>query len=309
MKKTLSVLAILLLFLVLTTGVNAVQAQQEETLETVYDVIKADDRLVSFGMLVDAAALADNLAQDGPFTVFAPTEAAWATFETMKNNTDATLTEILLYHVINGNYTAPNVANLATLPTLLGEHIAFSVQNGTIVLNDSIKVTVTDMPASNGVVHIIDTVLLPPINSLITSPLGSSDMSITEVLANQGNFTTFLDLVDQAGLMSMLADTNTVYTVFAPTDEAFASTSSAMLTQWMANPDELKTILLYHIVGDKLSINQLANDDFIPTLEGRPLILSIDENIQVFINGYPIEQFNIQAQNGVIHSLNQVLTP
>lgn len=309
MKKTLSVLAILLLFLVLTTGVNAVQAQQEETLETIYDVIKADDRLVSFGMLVDAAALADNLAQDGPFTVFAPTEAAWATFETMKNNTDATLTEILLYHVINGNYTAPNVANLATLPTLLGEHIAFSVQNGTIVLNDSIKVTVTDMPASNGVVHIIDTVLLPPINSLITSPLGSSDMSITEVLANQGNFTTFLDLVDQAGLMSMLADTNTVYTVFAPTDEAFASTSSAMLTQWMANPDELKTILLYHIVGDKLSINQLANDDFIPTLEGRPLILSIDENIQVFINGYPIEQFNIQAQNGVIHSLNQVLTP
>lgn len=227
----------------------------------------------------------------------------------MKNNTDATLTEILLYHVINGNYTAPNVANLATLPTLLGEHIAFSVQNGTIVLNDSIKVTVTDMPASNGVVHIIDTVLLPPINSLITSPLGSSDMSITEVLANQGNFTTFLDSVDQAGLMSMLADTNTVYTVFAPTDEAFASTSSAMLTQWMANPDELKTILLYHIVGDKLSINQLANDDFIPTLEGRPLILSIDENIQVFINGYPIEQFNIQAQNGVIHSLNQVLTP
>jgi uncharacterized surface protein with fasciclin (FAS1) repeats len=295
-----------LLVLAVTSG--TAQAE-EQTLTSVYDVIKGDDRLTSFATLVDAAALADNLDNDGPFTIFAPTDEAFAAFEAADTQTDATLTEILLYHVVNGDYSAPDVANLASLPTLLGEHLAFSVQDGTIMLNDAVKVTVMDVAAANGVVHIIDTVLVPPTNSLITSPLGSADMTLTEVLADQGNFSTFLALVEQAGLTSMLEDTNSRYTVFAPTDEAFANVDEDLLNQWMSDNEELKTILLYHITWDQLSINQLANGQYLSTIEGRPLILSTDENIQVHVNGSPIQTFNIIAANGVVHVVDRVLTP
>lgn len=310
MKRNRFLFFVFLFVLGLTANVGVANAQQEENLETVYDVIKADERLASFATLVDAAALADNLNNDGPFTVFAPTEEAWAAFEAQGVDTDATLTEILLYHVVNGDYSAPNVANRASLPTLLGEHVAFTVQDGAIMLNDAAKITVTDMEAANGVVHIVDTVLLPPTNSLLTSPAGSPDATIAEVLADEGDFQTFLSLVEQAGLMDMLEDNNAVYTVFAPTDVAFVNAPQDMVQEWLADPTgALKTILLYHIVGDRLAINQLATDDFVSTLEGRALLMSTDENIQVHVNGFPIQTFNIQASNGVIHSVNQVLTP
>lgn len=309
MKKFKLLLMSLFLALVLTATVRVSQAQQEENLETVYDVIKADARLTSFATLVDAAALADNLDHDGPFTVFAPTDAAFATFEATDSGTNATLTEILLYHVVNGDYSAPNVANLDSLPTLLGEHVDFSVQQGVIMLNDKVSVTITDIEASNGVVHIVDAVLLPPVNSLITSPLGSPDMTIAEVLADDGNFDTFLALAEQAGLTAMLESSTGNYTVFAPTDAAFESADEASLEQWMNDNDALETILMYHIVGDRLSINQLANDNFVTTLEGRPLLMTTDESIQVYANGTPIQEFNIQAANGVIHTVNEVLTP
>lgn len=306
-------LKILLLSLVLTLGLTATvgitQAQQEENLETVYDVIQADERLTSFAALVDAAALADNLDHDGPFTVFAPTDTAFATFEANDVDTDATLTEILLYHVINGDYSAPNVANQDSLPTLLGEHVAFNVEDGVIVLNDTVKVTITDMEASNGVVHMVDAVLLPPTNALVTSPLGSPDMTIAEVLADDGNFETFLALAEQASLTSLLQESNSKYTVFAPTDAAFDNVDEVLLEEWLSDKDALETILLYHIVGDQLSINQLANDSFVSTLEGRAILMTTDESVQVYANGTPIQDFNIQASNGVIHTINEVLTP
>ena len=308
MKQLTTMFLTVMLFLSLTAMAGTVRAE-EQTLTTVYDVIKSDERLTRFAAWVDAAALADNLDKDGPFTVFAPTNEAFAAFDAAATETDATLTQILLYHVINGNYPAPKVAEFDSLPTLLGEHMAFSVQNGEIRLNDAVKITTTDIAAANGVVHIIDAVLIPPTNSLMTSPLGSHDLTIAEVLANEGNFTTFLALAEQAGLTSMLQDTNAMYTVFAPTDEAFATVDPVLLAQWLSNDEELKLILLYHIVGDQLGINQLANGQYLTTMEGRPLVLSTDENIQVHVNGFPIQRFNIVAANGVIHAVGQVLTP
>ena len=83
-----------------------------------------------------------------------------------------------------------------------------------------------------------------------------------------------------------------------------------MIDEWTADPEgALNTILAYHIVTDRLDINQIANDDFLPTLEGRPLIVTAGENKSVFINGYPITTFNMRASNGVIHVVDGVLTP
>jgi transforming growth factor-beta-induced protein len=283
-------------------------AQQEET-QTVWDVIQADERLTDFAMWIEAAGLADNLDNDGPFTVFAPTNAAMADFAAQAATSSATPTEILLYHIMNGQYVGPHVANFSTLPTLLGEQTAIHVESGQILLNDTIKITTTDVAAANGVVHIVDSVLLPPVNSLITTDKGSRGNTVDEVLEADGRFTTFLSLLEKAGMKADLANLSHNYTVFAPTDAAFEELTENQINDWLTELEDIETLLAYHLVTDRLGINQIATDDYIPTAEGRPLIVSLDENKTVFLNNQPLEEFNIIAANGVIHAVGTVLMP
>lgn len=287
------------------------EAEGEES-QTLLAVIQANSQLNDFETLIEAAGLADNLETDGPFTVFAPTNAAMASFEMLSTNSEATVTEILLYHLINGQYTSQDLIAHSTLPTLLGEHVAITVRGGEIILNNMdnpVTITTTDVETENGVIHMVDTVLVPPVNSLITTQRGSRTQTLDEVLAADGRFTTFLSLMETADLEAELANLAHSYTVFAPTDEAFAKLSEEQLDQLLTDREMLNTILSYHLVGDRLSINQIATDDYIPTVEGRPLIVSTDENLQVFLNGQPFADFNILAANGVIHAVDTVLMP
>jgi uncharacterized surface protein with fasciclin (FAS1) repeats len=83
-----------------------------------------------------------------------------------------------------------------------------------------------------------------------------------------------------------------------------------MMESWLSDPGgALNTILSYHIVGDRLSINQIATDEYIPTLEGRALAVTTDEDVQVYLNGRPIQSFNILSTNGVIHVVDEVILP
>jgi transforming growth factor-beta-induced protein len=284
-------------------------AAQTETSQTVMNVIRGNDQLQDFETLIDAVGLADNLEQDGPFTIFAPTNAALANLDVQVANTEATLTEILLYHVVNGRYNGPAVANRSMLPTLLGEEMRVRVQSGEINLDDTVTITTTDLKATNGVVHIVDTILLPPVNSLITADNGSRVDTLNKVLAEDGRFTTFLSLLDSANLDIDLDNPALTYTIFAPTDAAFEKLSDEQMNNLMADPEALETILSYHLIGDMLGINQIATDDYIPTLEGRPLIVTTNNSQQVFINGEQLTTFNIVAANGVVHAVDTVLMP
>lgn len=303
-------------------------AQQDSTpaqqvqLGSVYDVIVADSRLSSFETLVNAAGLANNLDQDGPFTVFAPTNDAWAAYEAMvaeatadDSGTEsaaasATLTQVLLYHIVNGNYPAGVVANRNSVPTLLGEPVSFGSDSQGLMLDDGARIAAADIAASNGVVHIIDTVLLPPVNSVFTSPLGSPEQTIAEVLESDGRFEALLTLMDQAGLMDELRDESGDYTLFAPTDDAFDAIPEEEIGEWLApGNSQFVGFMAYHLVTDRLGINQIATDDLIPTLEGRPLFVTTDDQLQVYLNGHPIQEFNIVASNGVIHVVDSVLMP
>lgn len=284
-------------------------AQTSQANQSLMAVIRNNDQLADFETLVQAAGLADNLDQDGPFTVFAPTNAALANLETVAANADVSVTDILLYHIVNGAYSGSMVANRSTLPTLMGENLNVSVDAGSIRLNDSTGFTTTDIQASNGTLHIIDTVLLPPVNSIFTSNQGSRDETLDMVLADDGRFTTLLSLLQTVDLGLDLDNPAQTYTIFAPTDAAFAKLSDDQMDQLMNDPQSLKAILSYHVVGDALSINQIANDDYIPTLEGRPLIVSTDASQNVMLNGTPLASFNIVAANGVIHAVDTVLMP
>jgi uncharacterized surface protein with fasciclin (FAS1) repeats len=318
-KSQIFLFSLLVLGLIVTGSVaTAVYAQTDSTAQqaqtgSVYDVIVSDSRLSTFELLVEAAALANNLELDGPFTVFAPTDEAWATFEAMnaeEPQTDATLTQILLYHVVNGNYPASRVVARDSVPTLLRESVSFNVDGETITLDDSAEVIEADLGATNGVVHIIDKVLIPPVHSLATSQLGSPNLTIAEVLEEDGRFGTLLALMEQADLLDELQNPNAEHTLFAPTDEAFEALPEDVLDEWMApGNSQFVGIMAYHLVTDRLGINQIATDELIPTLEGHPIFVTTDEELGVYLNGAPIESFNIVASNGVIHVVDSVLMP
>jgi transforming growth factor-beta-induced protein len=135
---------------------------------TVVDVAVADGRFNTLVAAVTAAELAETLSGEGPFTVFAPTDDAFAALPAgtldslLLPENKQQLTDILLYHVVSGKVMAADVVGLTSAPTVLGKDITITVRDGKVFLNDTVQVIITDVEASNGVIHVIDAVLLPP---------------------------------------------------------------------------------------------------------------------------------------------------
>ena len=137
--------------------------------EATGDIVETADAAGSFTTLLaaaEAAGLVDTLKGDGPFTVFAPTDAAFAalpagTVEGLLADPEA-LAQVLLYHVVPGQVLAADVVGLTSATTVQGSDIAIAVVGGGVVLNGNVNVTATDVLATNGVIHVIDGVLLPP---------------------------------------------------------------------------------------------------------------------------------------------------
>jgi len=135
---------------------------------TIVEIAVADGRFNTLVAAVTAAELVDTLNGEGPFTVFAPTDDAFAALPAgtldsllLPENKQA-LTDILLYHVVSGGVMASDVVGLSSAPTVLGKDITITVKDGNVFLNDTTQVIITDIEASNGVIHVIDAVLLPP---------------------------------------------------------------------------------------------------------------------------------------------------
>ncbi|HYK07063.1 MAG TPA: fasciclin domain-containing protein [Gaiellaceae bacterium] len=172
-KRIAPLLAAVLGAGLLTAAAPAAPAEQAAGTKTVVGVAAADKRFTTLVALVKQAGLAKTLAAKGPYTVFAPTNAAFAK---LKQNAPATyaavtsdaalLKQVLTYHVLAKR--VPSSAAItaakqrASVKTVQGEKIALSIRAGKLVLNGSSRVIVADVKASNGIVHAIDTVLVPP---------------------------------------------------------------------------------------------------------------------------------------------------
>jgi transforming growth factor-beta-induced protein len=163
---------------------------------------------------LQAADLVDALKSEGPFTVFAPTDEAFAklpkgTVETLlKPENKQQLIDVLTYHVVNGNVPAAKVVTLSGAQSLNGQQVDIKVQNGNVSV-DNAKVVKTDIACDNGVIHVIDQVILP----------ASDNIPATAIKA--GNFKTLVAAAQAAGLVEALSGEGP-FTVFAPTDAAFA---------------------------------------------------------------------------------------
>jgi uncharacterized surface protein with fasciclin (FAS1) repeats len=132
----------------------------------IVDTAVAAGSFKTLATALTAAGLVDTLKSAGPFTVFAPTDAAFAalpagTLDALLKD-PAKLKDILLYHVVAGKVTADQVVKLTEAATVEGKPVKITVKDGTVYLNDTVKVVTTDIPAANGVIHVIDAVLLPP---------------------------------------------------------------------------------------------------------------------------------------------------
>jgi transforming growth factor-beta-induced protein len=280
----------------------------EPELSDIVDTAVADGRFTTLVAAAQAAGLVDTLKSEGPFTVFAPTDEAFSKLpagtveDLLKPENLETLKNILLYHVVGGKVMAENVLKLdgQKVDTALeGAQALVSVMDGKVYLNDTVQVIITDVETSNGVIHVIDAVLLPP----------EKLSDIVDTAVANGSFVTLATALEAAGLVDTLKGVGP-FTVFAPTDEAFAKLPAGTVENLLKpeNLETLKSILLYHVVAGKVMSEDVTKLDRAETVLGEPVTI-IQSMGKVTINDASILLPDVEASNGVIHVIDSVLLP
>jgi transforming growth factor-beta-induced protein len=279
-------------------------AAQEATTESevmekdIVDIAAEDGRFTTLVAAVQAAGLVDALKGEGPLTVFAPTDEAFAalpegTIDALLAEIPA-LTDILLHHVVEGKVMAADVMELSQAQTLQGQYLDISVEDGKVMI-DGAQVILTDIEASNGVIHVIDAVILPETRDIV------------DIAAEDGRFTTLVAAVQAAGLVDALKGEGPL-TVFAPTDEAFAALPEGTLEALLADIPALTDILLYHVVDGKLMAAGVVGLSEAMTLQGSAAPINVQDGA-VYIAGAQVILTDIEASNGVIHVIDSVIIP
>jgi transforming growth factor-beta-induced protein len=334
MRKFSLLFVLMALLVAVVSPVNA----QDDAGQSIVDVAAGNEDFSTLVAAVQAAGLVEVLDTTGPYTVFAPTNEAFAaaiealgtTPEELLANTDL-LTQVLLYHVVPGTFLAEDVAGaLAMSSEMEMDGFAIATANGqaatistdgTSIFVDDATIVATDVLADNGVIHVIDAVILPELATedpeaeateepTMETPAGT----IPEVAAAAGGFATLLAAAEAAGLVDALTNGGP-YTVFAPNDEAFAATLSELgLTAEavLADTELLTAILTYHVVPFPYYAEDVVALDgaYVGTLlPGQAIAISVDEDGNAFANDAQIIAVDVTATNGVIHVIDGVLIP
>ena len=250
---------------------------------------------------VKAAGLVDALANK-ELTVFAPTDEAFAKLEPgtveylLKPENKQALVDILTYHAVPGRVTASDAYGLRGAKTLNGQRLPINLQDEVPTVGNS-NLVKTDINCSNGVIHVIDNVLLPV-----------SD-NIPATANKAGMFGTLLAAVTAADLADALSSPGP-FTVFAPTDEAFGNLPKGTVENLLKpeNKQQLVNILKYHVIPARVYADQAVAAKKASTLLGRSVNIRFSEaGIQV--NDARVVKRDIDATNGVIHVIDSVLIP
>jgi uncharacterized surface protein with fasciclin (FAS1) repeats len=249
-----------------------------------------------------AAGLVDAVKGPGPFTVFAPSDEAFAklpkgTVETLlKPENKDKLKAILTYHVVPGKVMAKDVLGVKGAKSLNGQRIDVKVDGGKVMV-DGAQVVATDIACTNGVIHVIDSVILP------------SEDNIPTVATKAGKFNTLLAAAKAAGLVEALSGDKAL-TVFAPTDDAFAKLPKDTVATLLKpeNKDKLKAILLFHVVEGRVYSEDALAAKSAATLQGSKVEITVKDGA-AYVNGAKILATDVDASNGVIHIIDSVILP
>lgn len=304
MKTKLNFIPVMLIMaVVFFTSCNNEDEMMEMTEKNIVEVAADAGQ---FNILLQAATkagLAEYLSTENGITVFAPTDAA---FEMLLGDLGLTslddipvadLTNILLYHVIGSKAMSTDLSSgyFPTLSESNGNSISMyiNVDNG-VSINKNVKVTSADIEASNGVIHVVDKVILPP--------------SVVNIALDNDNFSILVQAVVKAGLVDALNAAGP-FTVFAPTNDAF----NALFVQLGISgvndltSDQLIPILTYHVVLGNVLSTSLENGEVGTLSEGKKLTINLSSGVK--INDSEVVVADIQGSNGVVHVINKVLIP
>ncbi|WP_428194522.1 fasciclin domain-containing protein [Deinococcus saxicola] len=389
----------------LAGGAGAPVAKPAPTCMSIAQIVTSDSNFSTLATAVEAAGLTETL-QGGSYTVFAPTNAAFAklpsdTLAAVLNDPEA-LKNILLYHVVPGKVTAKQVMGMTSGKTAQGTSFLVTISGGKVMI-DNATVTKADVVACNGIVHVIDTVLMPapvataepvmeeaapaaempaaetpatempapaeepvaeaapempmapaaasiadipalPLSgataatpapvveapAVVEAPVATdtttttdtatttdtvatdtaaaemSTNSLYDVIVADDRFSTLRDLLSDAGITDILMDNE--YTIFAPTNEAFAAVDPETLALIASDPNTLQQVLLYHIVTGKMTADQVSAESQIRSLEGSNLAVKKDGDTQM-VGEAKVAGSVDTADNGVIYVIDKVLLP
>ena len=292
--KTTAVYLMLALLLASSIPLN-VSADASEDIPTNAAATGVHDSLVA---ALSHAGLVTTLQGNGPFTVFAPTDQAFsdagidlADFDTPEKN--ATLSDILLHHVVSGEVPASAVTDGMLATMVNGDKVKFGVSNGIVTVGGA-TVTTADVQASNGIIHVIDTVLMPPVD-------------IPATAQTTGIHNSLVAAVIQADLLETLQGTGP-FTVFAPTDQAFSDAGIDLAAlDTPAGKIALTDILLYHVVSAEVPAADVTECMSADAVNGQPLSFTVGASVMV--NGATVIATDVVTSNGLIHVIDKVLTP
>ena len=272
---------------------------------------------------VKAADLVGTLKSAGPFTVFAPNNYAFlklpaGTVDTLlKPENKSQLVDILTYHVVSGRYKSSDLTDGLVLKTVEGKTLKFHRDaSGKLSINGTAMVETTDVISSNGVTHVIDTVLMPSSATYteegveVGGALMMRSLDIVDNAVKASNVTTLVAAVKAADLVGTLKGAGP-FTVFAPENSAFAKLPVGTVETLLKieNKSQLVDILTYHVVAGRYKMADLKDGMTLATVEGKMLTVKRTGD-KIWINGAAmIETPDVISTNGVTHVIDTVLMP
>lgn len=277
---------------------SATFAQEKTIVQTAIDA----GNFKTLVTAVKAAGLVDTLNGHTKFTVFAPTDDAFAkvspeTLQSLlKPENKSQLAQVLTYHVLSGSVMASDAYDLNAVPTVNGQRLNLDFRGDSLRVGDA-QIVVTDIPCSNGVIHVIDTVLIPEFSSIPATAQAA------------GQFNTLVAAVGAAGLADVLGSEGP-FTVFAPTDEAFSNLPSGTVETLLKpeNKQDLINILKYHVIAGRIYASDAVKAAKASTLLGRSVDIGLMAS-GITVNNAKLIVKNIDTTNGVIHVIDSVLIP
>jgi uncharacterized surface protein with fasciclin (FAS1) repeats len=310
------------------------------SLKTIVDTAVATDDL---SLLVDAliqadAGLVETLNGAGPFTVFAPTNAAFVAlldvlgddFNSLSDfdadEEKALLVKVLTYHVIAGNAAfSTDLSDGQSIETVQGESVSISIKDGTVHIIDATDtnatVAISDVEASNGVVHVIDKVLLP--QEVLDALSAMSLKTIVEIAVETNDLSLLVEALGKAdaGLVETLSGAGP-FTVFAPTNAAFADLLDILGDDYHSladfdtdeEKDLLVQVLTYHVVAGTAAFStDLSDGQSIETFQGENISINLKDGTVHVVDATDTNATvvipDVEASNGVVHVINKVLLP
>merc|ERR1719284_204325 len=269
------------------------------SLPNIVETAQSIDDFSTLVAAVVAADLVDTLSSPGPFTVFAPLNSAFAELGQEKLNellaNPDQLSSILTYHVVSGEAFSTDLSDGQQIETVNGASVTVSISMDGGVMIDGAKVVTADVKASNGVIHVIDKVLIPdapttPQTVATVAPLPN----IVKTAQSIDDFSTLVTAVVAADLVDTLSSPGP-FTVFAPVNAAFAELGQEKLNELLANPDQLSSILAYHVVSGEAFSTDLSDGQQIETVNGASVTVSISMDGGVMIDGAKVVTADVKA--------------